>query len=572
MYSPCLLSDFTWDDRAAVLQNPDMDTAASWRGIFLHDFWGQPMNVPDSHKSYRPLTTLSLKVNAHAAALMGNKKLLHERPLGFKATNLGIYALTCSLAGILATRILPSNQQLAIMTTTALFSIHPVHVEAIAPAVGRADLLCCIFTVACLIIRLSPQGSTPPAYIIALMLAIAAVSSKEIGISAFVLLFVVDCCDLFYGMKGMKNGMTIQYKSRSWITFTTFQLLSPLMLGTGWIVFHIWMHGGAPLRKWDAVENDIDGMADFGQRVMSYANTHWLYAWKLVWPMQLCHDWSMKCIPHVTSILDIRNFRSMTLYLITAAAVALSLRINSKSAILSLSLLIFPFLPAAQIAFPIGTVLAERLLLLPSLGLCMLVGCSLSVIMQRGSKSYITRLVRLLVCEIIIFWMLRSVNRSWRRCWDWYSERELFVSGIEVCPDGVKSLNNLAVLMLNKDEAASAEKLLDHALSIHENYSTGVYNRALVYLITEDYNSATKMLERALILDPTNNKARVYLAHVLLLMSSSRPPPLLNNNHYRHVKYEEGSNSIKHDSQQLEKSLTLAEHHIDDVSFKFFEF
>ncbi len=179
VYSPCLLSDFTWDDRAAVLQNPDMNTTASWREIFLHDFWGQPIDTPDSHKSYRPLATLSLKANVHAAALLGKRKPLHEQSLGFKATNLVIYAFTCALAAILATQLLPSSQQLAIVATTSLFSVHPVHVEAIAPAVARADLLCGLFTVACLVIRLSPQGSTPSAYIIVLMLAIAAASSKE---------------------------------------------------------------------------------------------------------------------------------------------------------------------------------------------------------------------------------------------------------------------------------------------------------------------------------------------------------------------------------------------------------
>ncbi len=404
-----------------MLQNPDMDTAASWRGVFLHDFWGQQIDTPDSHKSYRPLATLSLKVNAHAAALLGKGRSLHEQPFGFKATNLVIYAITCALSAILARRILPPNQQLAIMATTSVFSVHPVHVEAIAPAVARADLLCGIFTIACLIVRLNPQGSTPSAYIIALMLAIAAVSSKEIGISAFGILFVVDCCDLFHDWNKMKNGITIQCKSRSRRTFRiALQLLSPLVLGAGWVMFHIWMHGGAPLREWDDVENDIYGMTDFGQRVISYANTHFLYAWKLVWPMRLCHDWSMKCIPHVTSMLDIRNFRSVALYLATAAAVTLSLRANSRHTILGLSLLIFPFLPAAQIAFPIGTILAERLLLLPSLGLCILVGCGLSVIKRGESKpSCISRLVlHLLMWEIIILWVFGGIHRSWWRCWD----------------------------------------------------------------------------------------------------------------------------------------------------------
>ncbi len=128
-----------------------------------------------------------------------------------------------------------------------------------------------------------------------------------------------------------------------------------------------------------------------------------------------------------------------------------------------------------------------------------------------------------------------------------------------MCPNGVKSLNNLAVLMLNKEEVAMAGKLLDRVLVVHENYSTGVYNRALAYLITGDYSSARNMFERTLVLDPNNNKSRVYLAHVLLLLRQSRIS-------YHPVEEEEEENLGKQ-QHQLQKLLTLAEHHIDYVSF-----
>lgn len=39
----------------------------------------------------------------------------------------------------------------------------------------------------------------------------------------------------------------------------------------------------------------------------------------------------------------------------------------------ALSLLIVPFLPASNLLFPVGFVLAERVLYLPSLGVCLLV-------------------------------------------------------------------------------------------------------------------------------------------------------------------------------------------------------
>ena len=39
----------------------------------------------------------------------------------------------------------------------------------------------------------------------------------------------------------------------------------------------------------------------------------------------------------------------------------------------ALSLLVLPFLPASNLLFPVGFVIAERVLYLPSLGLCLLV-------------------------------------------------------------------------------------------------------------------------------------------------------------------------------------------------------
>ena len=55
-----------WDDRAAVIANADTlyDTYDStFGGLLVNDFWGQPIRAPDSHKSWRPLTTLSYRVN-----------------------------------------------------------------------------------------------------------------------------------------------------------------------------------------------------------------------------------------------------------------------------------------------------------------------------------------------------------------------------------------------------------------------------------------------------------------------------------------------------------------------------
>ena len=46
---------------------------------------------------------------------------------------------------------------------------------------------------------------------------------------------------------------------------------------------------------------------------------------------------------------------------------------EKQLSLFALSLLVLPFLPASNLLFPVGFVLAERVLYLPSLGICLLV-------------------------------------------------------------------------------------------------------------------------------------------------------------------------------------------------------
>lgn len=55
---------------------------SSWSDIFFNDFWGTPMSHSGSHGSYRPVTVLSLRLNALLAKnLLGRS--VRESPIGF---------------------------------------------------------------------------------------------------------------------------------------------------------------------------------------------------------------------------------------------------------------------------------------------------------------------------------------------------------------------------------------------------------------------------------------------------------------------------------------------------------
>lgn len=60
-YLNALGGDFVHDDIPAVVRNKDVLASSSVVNILRDDFWGTPMQDPNSHKSYRPLTTLTFR-------------------------------------------------------------------------------------------------------------------------------------------------------------------------------------------------------------------------------------------------------------------------------------------------------------------------------------------------------------------------------------------------------------------------------------------------------------------------------------------------------------------------------
>jgi hypothetical protein len=185
LYANSLFGAFIWDDRAAVVKNRDVLGESPLSDLLLHDFWGTDITRADSHKSYRPLTVLSFRMDHAMHGLDA---------FGFHASNVALYVLTClAVYAVMSQWINSAGARVA----AVLFALHPVHTEAVASIVGRADVLCGLFyALALSTYTLTARLSLIPAKrsvwavllsallaVVAYVFAAAAALSKEIGIT-----------------------------------------------------------------------------------------------------------------------------------------------------------------------------------------------------------------------------------------------------------------------------------------------------------------------------------------------------------------------------------------------------
>lgn len=130
LYAGSFGGDYVLDDHPALLRHPAVNGEAPWWEVFTRAFWGQPLGGDEWSSSYRPIASLTFAIEQRITAA----PWLHRLSNGL------LYALGCALLTRLARRNIELPEPIALLAGLA-FAALPVHVEAVAGIVGRADLL-----------------------------------------------------------------------------------------------------------------------------------------------------------------------------------------------------------------------------------------------------------------------------------------------------------------------------------------------------------------------------------------------------------------------------------------------
>ena len=129
LYWNSLAGDFVFDDVTAIRDNRDLRPHVPWRNLLHNDFWGTPMSKEQSHKSYRPVTVATFRLNY---ALGG------PDPAGYHLVNVILHGAVTLLYHSLCARLLGGSGLTAVVASV-LFAAHPVRCQQLdgGQIVGR---------------------------------------------------------------------------------------------------------------------------------------------------------------------------------------------------------------------------------------------------------------------------------------------------------------------------------------------------------------------------------------------------------------------------------------------------
>eukprot|EP00434_Breviolum_minutum_P010237 symbB.v1.2.009035.t1/scaffold569.1/size186053/4 len=279
-------------------------------------------------------------------------------------------------------------------------------------------------------------------------------------------------------------------------------------------------HTGGTKLNMSPQDNPISFESDRKARILSYSYLHGVYMRLLVWPQFLCYDYSMDAIPMVRDFFDCRLMSPLTAYLGFIASVSFMMQLparHRRSGLIALAILVVSFLPASNILFPVGTVIGERLLYVPSAGYCLAVVVVLHAFLQgtmtkpripqRPEPTKIQRGKEIhswgigSAFKVILFVCSGAAAlsvRTWLRVRDWESSDTLFIRDGARQPNSSKTQFNLGITFMQMQEWDAAVDALVRCAWADPLSSLPFYRIGQIEILRNRFDSAERWLAAAI--------------------------------------------------------------------------
>ena len=352
VYAGALGNTWAWDDLPIIYTNAFVHAASTLWRAFAASYWPPELGGG----LYRPLPIASYALDWQLGSVAW-----------FHAVNLVWHAAASMAVALLARRWSGDSAALA---AGLIFAVHPVHVEAVATIVGRAEIMAALFALLAVYAALERDSLGW-----SLVASVAALLSKENG--AVVPALIAWGWIVGLGRRPARRRVAAYVVAWAVIgavyAAVRHAVLAPYAGIFTWAAQFI---GATPLeRQWTAVA----AFADFARL--------------LLFPLHLRVDYSPDERTLVPSPFDARFALGLACLAAGAGLIALAWRRGRRVEAFGLGWIGIALVPVANLVFPVGVLVAERTLYLPSAGLAIAVGAALGRLSPARLRAVVAGLV-----------------------------------------------------------------------------------------------------------------------------------------------------------------------------------
>ena len=486
LYGNSINGDFVSDDKLIILQNP----LVKGNPLDLVKAFSNPYYYNQPHAGlYRPLTIASYNLN----------RVFDSGHFSFHLVNIFLNAINGFLVFLLVHRLI--NKGIVAYIAMILFMFLPIHSEVVSANVGRAELLSFLFSVVSLLMVLDKK------YARASIMLLLGLLSKETA-AGFFLIFLY-----LWKFREHKTIKQIIYNSLYIIpSVAIYAIMRVSVLGKYFAgVDHLMAYN--PLK-----------FVSFSQSLWTSFKVFYLYILKTIAPLQLSSDYSFN------QISVIKNpFVHYEVFIGVAILVGLIyLAVKKRDNIYGLSAAIFllTYFLVSNWVIKIGTIMGERLMYAPSLGLVILIAVAVESLRLKVESYSLTCLpagrnlkfsiLHFLLLTLFVWYGYVIIDRNR----DWRNENTIITSGYAASPNSVVSLTSMAFLDFNDKNYSGASRWAEKALEIFPDHLPALFLAGHAYKNSGDFKSAETYWLK--VVEINSNYVEVYLSLGVLYYEQGR--------------------------------------------------
>jgi protein O-mannosyl-transferase len=481
-----LHNQFAYDDVFIIERDDRVHTLVRWWHFFGDTYWSKVWGGD----GYRPLTMLGFSLQW---------SLGHGSPLIFHAVNLVLYAALCLAVYWLASGVLPYAPA---WIAAAAFAVHPVHVEAVANIVGQSELAVGLLLTVAMSLYVHGRSVGP----------ISIGRRVAIGACYAVALFFKEHAIVLPALIVVAEATVVRDPQSLW---RRLMAQRAFLLGlTALAVSYLWARDAA-------LAGNLAGFQPFivfqglhlsrPDRILTMvgAATQWVRLF--LWPVHLTTEYA----PPYVDIAQGPSFTQLPglLLMIGVIGLAFATRRRAPAASFGLGWTIVAMAPVSNLLVPAGFIIAERTLLMPSVGVLIALGASIPV----AYEWLAARRLQLAGTAAVSLALVAGGWRSATRQPVWHDDDALFKQATKDTPDSYRAHYMLGAWYMQNKRLKDGEAEYRAAMKLFP------FDPFMAYSLAENYRGygmcdpAVNLYRWELVVEPDAHMGRKELAWCLLI-------------------------------------------------------